>query len=160
MPNTTQDISNSGSNQLFVNTDTSKIFLGNNTSENESYINNSSYNPITILGGTVIGRITGTDIIVPWRNDVTDGSQYPIGLLAGDIVVDAGATRKAGIIVGGRIAAEKVVAYQLSNQSVDTTLQLQITLQHGAGTTRLKDALQSIGLHLIYSTEMTAFDNS
>ena len=49
--------------------------------------------------------------------------------------------------------------YQLSNQTIATTLQLQITSFHGAGTTRLKDALESMGLHLIYSTELTYPDN-
>jgi hypothetical protein len=155
-----QDIVNTGSNQLFANTDISQIFLGMQQSENESYVNNSSYDPISLPAGTVMGRITGTDITIPWRNDVTDGSQYPIGILMADLEIDAGDTVKAPICVRGRVAAEKVVANQLSNQSVSTTLQLQITSFRGSGTTRLKDALESIGIHLIYSTEMTAFDNS
>lgn len=154
---TSQTIANTGSNQLFINTDTSKIFLGMQESENESYINNSTYNPITLYAGTVIGRITNTNIVMPWRNDNVDGSQYPIGILMADLIIDLGDQVKAPLCVRGRIAAEKVIAYQLSNQSTATTLQLTIS---SLGGRRLKDILESIGLHLIYSTEMSAPDNS
>lgn len=152
-----QSIANSGQNQLFVNTDISKIFLGNQRSENESYTNNSTYSPIRLLAGTIMGRITGTDIVVPWRNDSVDGSQYPTGILMADLTVDIGAQLKAPLCTGGRIAAEKIIAYQLSNQSVATTLQLTIA---SLGGRRVKDILESIGFHLIYSTEMSAYDNS
>lgn len=157
MPDSSQETVSTQSNSLFSNTDLSKIFLGMQQTENESYVNNSTYDPIALKAGTIMGRISGTDIVIPWRNDVSDGSQYPIGILMADMDVDSGDTRKAPICNAGRVAAEKVIAYQLSNQSVATTLQLTIA---DLGGRRLKDVLQSIGINLIYSTEMTAYDNS
>lgn len=154
---TSQSTASSGTNHLFINTDTSKIFLGGQKSENESYVNNSTYDPITLYAGTVMGRISGTDIVIPWRNDVSDGSQYPIGILMSDLIIDQGDTVKAPICVSGDVAAEKVIAYQLSNQSTSTTLQLTIS---SLGGRRLKDILESIGIHLKYGTEMSAYDNS
>lgn len=155
-----QSISNEGQNQMFINTDTSKTFIQIKATERESYINNSSYNPIHLYPGTVMGRIQASGIIVPWRNDVTDGSQFPIGVLGGEMIIDSGDTVAALLITECRMAAEKVIAYQLSDQSISTTLQLAITSWHGAGTTKLKDALESIGIHLETTTQMSFPDNS
>ncbi len=154
------EITSNQSNALFVNTDTSKTFIVIKATERESYINNSTYNPITLYAGTVLGRIQASGIIVPWRNDVTDGSQFPIGVLGSDMQIDSGDTVAALLVTEARMAAEKVIAYQLSNQSVSTTLQLAITSWHGAGTTKLKDALESIGIHLETTTQMSFPDNS
>lgn len=153
-------IVNSQSNALFINTDTSKTFIQIKATERESYINNTTYNPITLYAGTVLGRIQASGVIVPWRNDVTDGSQFPIGVLGCDMQINAGATVAALLVTECRMAAEKVIAIQLSNQSVATTLQLAITSWHGAGTTKLKDALESIGCHLETTTQMSFPDNS
>lgn len=145
---------------LFIDTSTAKTFVVIKATERESYINNSTYNPITLYAGTVLGRIQASGVIVPWRNDVTDGSQFPIGVLGADMVIDSGDTVAALVITECRMAAEKVIAYQLSDQSVSTTLQLAVTSWHGTGTTRLKDILESIGIHLMYTTEMSFPDNS
>lgn len=154
------EIVNEGSNQLFVNTNTAKTFISIRATERESYVNNTTYDPITLLPGTVLGRVAATGYIVPWRNDVTDGSQFPIGVLGYGMQIDSGDTVKALLVTECRMAAEKVVAYQLSDQSVDTTLLLAITSWHGAGTTTLKDALEAIGCHLIFTNQMSFPDNS
>ncbi len=154
------EITSNQSNALFVNTDTSKTFIVIKATERESYINNSTYNPITLYAGTVLGRIQASGIIVPWRNDVTDGSQFPIGVLGSDMQIDSGDTVAALLVTECRMAAEKVIAYQLSNQSIATTLQLAITSWHGSGTTRLKDALESIGCHLETTTQLSFPDNA
>lgn len=154
------EITSNQSNALFVNTDTSKTFIVIKATERESYINNTTYNPITLYAGTVLGRVQASGIIVPWRNDVTDGSQYPIGILGADMQIEAGDTVAALMVTECRMAAEKVIAYQLSNQSISTTLQLAITSWHGSGTTRLKDALESIGIHLETTTQMSFPDNA
>jgi len=153
-------ITSDQSNALFINTDTSKTFIVIKATERESYINNSTYNPITLYAGTVLGRIQASGVIVPWRNDVTDGSQFPVGILGSDMQIDSGDTVAALLVTECRMAAEKVIAYQLSNQSISTTLQLAITSWHGAGTTRLKDALESIGCHLETTTQMSFPDNA
>lgn len=152
-----QEKVNEGSNQMFINSDLAKTFVHIQATERESYVNNSTYNPITLYMGTIMGRITGTDKLVPWRNDNVDGSQYPVGILGADVQVDSGDTIKALLVTKCRMAAEKVIAYQLSNQSVSTTLQLTIS---SLGGRRVKDILESIGIHLIYTTQMSFPDNS
>lgn len=145
---------------LFINTTTSKTFIQIKATERESYINNSSYNPITLYAGTVMGRIQASGVLIPWRNDVTDGSQMPVGILGADMLIDSGDTVASLLVTECRMAAEMVIAYQLSDQSTSTTLQLAVTSWHGAGTTRLKDILESIGIHLEYTTQMSFPDNS
>ena len=55
--------------------------------------------------------------------------------------------------------ARRIRNQAVSNQSIATTLQLAITSWHGAGTTILKDALESIGCHLENTTQMSFPDN-
>lgn len=153
-------IVNEGQNQLFVNTDTAKTFIHIKATERESYINNTTYSPIVLPPGTVMGRIQASGVLVPWRNDVTDGSQYPVGVLGHSVSILPGASVQSLLVTECRMAAEKVVANQLSNQSVATTLQLQITAFRGTGTTKLKDALESIGIHLETTNQMSYPDNS
>ncbi len=155
-----QTITSSQAAALFVNISTSQTFIVIKATERESYINNSSYSPIVLPAGTVIGRIQSSGVLVPWRNDVTDGSQFPVGILGADMTVASGATVAALLVTECRMAAEMVIANQLSDQSTSTTLQLAITSWHGAGTTRLKDALEAIGIHLEFTTQMSFPDNS
>lgn len=150
-----QTTSSSGVNQLFVNNDVSKIFLGNQQTEVDNYVNNSTYNPIVLFAGTVMGRVAGSDIICPWFSTAVDGSQVVQGILMMDITLAAGALVKVPLCVAGRVAAEKIIAAELSTQSVATTLQI---IQNGR---RLKDKIQgeTVGVKLIYSAELTQFDN-
>jgi len=146
-----QTTANSGSNQLFVNTDTSKIFLGNNQTENDSYINNSGYDPITLRAGTVLGRIGSSDILVPTQSTASDGSQNVLGVLMTDLVVDSGDTVTAPVCVSGRVAAEKLIFVKPGDN-----------LNTAVSNRRYKDKIQgeTVGIKLVYSTEMSHTDNA
>lgn len=99
---------NSQSNFLIGVTDVSKIFLGNNQTMTGAYVNNSSYDPITLLAGTVMGRVATTQVLVPCESTASDGSQFPVGILGQDLQIDAGDTVNALVFVSGRVAEEKV----------------------------------------------------
>lgn len=137
--------------QITTDYDLSKIFIWNNRYENDSYVNNSNYNPITLLVGTLMGRVTSTGYLVPWRAGAVDGSQRPIGVLAQDIVgLAGGSTQKASICVAGDIASDKIIFF------AGDTLE---TIDNGR---RVKDSIQSdsVGIKLVFnSTEMNAYDN-
>lgn len=128
-----------------------KIFIWDNRYENDSYVNNSNYNPITILVGMLMGRVTSTGYIVPWRAGAVDGSQFPIGVLAQDVIgLAGGASQKASLCVAGDIDASMIIFF------AGDTLE---TIDNGR---RVKDSIQanSVGIKLVFnSTEMTDFDN-
>lgn len=136
--------------QAIVNYDVSKIFVFGNRYENDQYINNSGYDPITLLAGTVMGRIASSGVLVPLKSDASDGSQYPIGVLAQDLIIDSGATVTAAICVSGDVAQDKVI-FVKPGDGLETTV----------SSRRLKDRLaaDTVGIKLVPSSEMTAFDN-
>lgn len=145
-----QSVVNEGTNQLFINTDTSKIFLGNNQTENDAYINNSSYDPITLKAGTVLGRIGSTGVLVPTQSTASDGSQNVLGVLMADLTVDSGDTVQAPVCVSGRVAADKLI-FVKPGDGLNTVV----------SNRRYKDKIQgeTVGIKLVYSTEMTHPDN-
>jgi len=136
--------------QLTTDYDLSKIFVWNNRYENDVYVNNSNYNPETILVGTVMGRVTNTGFLQPCSASATDGSQRPIGILANDVVsLAGGSSKKCTICVSGDIAAEKLIFF------------FGDTLDSIADGRRFRDRIgaDSVGLKLVFATEMTDFDN-
>lgn len=141
------------SNQLTVNTDTSKIFIWNNRYDATNYVNNSYYDPITLVAGTVMGRVAATQVLIPCEAGASDGSQYPIGILAHDLEVDSGDTVSATICVSGDVAEEKVVFFNsdATGMSLDTVVSDR--------SMRDRIAADTIGINLVAGTEMTAYDN-
>lgn len=144
-----QDLS-SGQNQRFVGTDVSKIFLGDNKTAKEEYVNNSSYNPITLPAGTPMGRIANTDILVPCVSTASDGSAECIGILMQDLTITAGDTVNALICKGGRVAAEKIDFFHPTD-----------SLNKQVNGVRYKDQIEkNTTIQLIWSEEMTGdYDN-
>lgn len=145
-----QESLNEGSNQRFVGTDVSQIFLGNNLTQNESYINNSGYDPISLPAGTLMGRIAGTDVLAPCVSTASDGSEQPVGVLMQNLDIDSGDTVKACICTGGRVAAEKIDFRHPTD-----------SLNKQVGSVRYKDLIaRNTTIQLIYSEEMTGdYDN-
>lgn len=134
--------------QAIINTDISKIFLWNNRYENALY-NNSAYGSVTLLAGTLMGRVAATGWIKPLASGAADGSQFPVGVLANDIIVDGGALETVSICVSGDVAEEKIIL-----QGTDT---MEVTIS----SRRLRDriAADTVGIKLVQATEMTGYDN-
>lgn len=136
--------------QLTVNTDTSKIFIGENRYEDNHYINNSGYTTKDLVAGTVMGRVGATGILVPWHSNASDGSQKVVGILAGDVSVAAGENVRATICVKGDVAKNKLV-FDLPGDALETTV----------SNVRVEDKIkaETVGINLVASTEMTDYDN-
>lgn len=137
--------------QITTDYDLSKIFIWNNRYENDSYVNNSNYNPLTIYAGTVMGRVSSTGVVVPSLASAVDGSQFPIGVLAQDVIaLGAGQTQRCSICVAGDIESSKLIF--LYGDTLETVVSGR----------RYRDRIQSdsVGIKLIFgTTEMTDYDN-
>lgn len=141
--NNVENTSNFQHNQY----DTSIVFLRDNFYSTEPF-NNETYLNVTLTKGTVMGRVTASNYIVPVNAGVSDGSELPIGILAEDVTVLASSSKNIPLCVKGEIAEEKV-----NFDDADDTLD---TVVDGV---RYKDRLTQIGLILIPGTELSDYDN-
>jgi hypothetical protein len=138
--------------QMTVNTDLSKIFLWNNRYDKAQYTNGTGA-AVTLLAGTVLGRITASGKLLPLKSAPAigeEGSEIPLGILAHDVTVANGATVDLSYCVAGDVAQEKII------------LQGADTLDTVISARRIRDRItgDTMGIKLVSGTEMTAFDNS
>lgn len=135
--------------QAIIHTNTSKIFVGRNRYEKANYTN-STYDPIELVVGTLMGRVSASGLIKPLASGASDGSQFPVGVLAETKTVDDGATEELYFCVEG-----DVVADQLIFNGSDT-------LETVVSSRRLRDRIgaDTVGIKLItQNTEMSEYDN-
>lgn len=137
-------------NQLFTNYDVSKIFIWQNEYIDAPY-NNSVYADVTLLAGTLMGRVTGTGYVKPLVSSATDGSQVPIGVLNENRVFPAGFLGNVSICINGKVVAEKIIL--AAGDTFDTTV------ASGGVSQRLRDRITYLGIILQDNTEMTNYDN-
>lgn len=136
-------------NSSFTNYDTSKLFIGNNKFPTNQYVNNSTYDPIVLKAGTLMGRVGSTGVLVPSQSDAADGSQNPVGVLAQDLSVEAGDTVTATICDGGDVVKNKVI-FVKPGDNMETII----------SNRRYKDLIQAeTHIKLVESTEQTGLDN-
>lgn len=142
-----QTIGINNGQQLTVNTDTSKIFLWDNRFDKGSYTN-STYDAVTISAGTVLGMTT-TGALVPFTSGASNGSQYIVGILNEDHVLEAGETKEVYFCVYGDVAEEMLI-FQGSDD-----------LETVVDGRRVKEKIgsETVGIKLIASTDLTKFDN-
>ena len=134
--------------QLTTNYDYSKIFIWNNRYESDNY-NNDGYDDVTLLAGTVMGMVSATGLIVPLKSGASDGSQYPVGVLAQDYTVVAGDTISLRYCIAGDVDQTSLVF-----DGTDTLA----TLVDGR---RLKQRIEgdTVGIILKSVSELSNFDN-
>jgi hypothetical protein len=134
--------------QAIIHTDLSKIFIGDNRYTDAVY-NNSSYVTVNLAAGTVMGRIATTGKVIPLVPTASDGSQFPVGVLAKDYSIDSGVNQTVSLCIAGDVAEEKIIiggGGQLNDIISSRRLRDRI-----AGDTH--------GIKLVTTTEMTATDN-
>ena len=139
----------STSNQLNSNYDFSKVFLGDNRYESATLLNASETDEIEFPAGTLLGRIGSSNKVVPLTSAASDGSQFPVGILANTITLAAEAEGTVSMCVSGDVATEKVI------------LQGSDTMATVISTRTIKDRIGSdtVGIKLVSSTDLTGFDN-
>lgn len=151
MSTTSSTVALNNGQQAIINTDTSKIFIGRNKYDKNNYLNNSGYNPLTLLQGTVMGRVASSGVLKPCSAQAADGSQFPIGILAADYTADAGETLSGVFIcVEGDVVEERCIFF------------LGDTMETVVSSRRMRDRIGSdtVGINLVpQGDEMTGYDN-
>lgn len=142
------NVSGLGGNQAINNVDVSKIFLRDNRYQEKNQINNSTYNPLNLVAGTAMARLTSSGNLVPLDTAAATGAQFFVGLLAQDMSLDSGETQLTTIVDFGDVAEDKVVFFY-ANQGLETVV----------ASRRMRDNIQAQGIKLVPAIEMTAYDN-
>lgn len=136
-------------NQAITNYDLAKIFVYNNRYETGS-INNSLYSPLTLLAGTVMGRVALSNNLMPWSSNAINGSQYPIGILAADCVIQDGDSLNVPICIAGDVVQDKIICFHAGDTL--TTVVSSKTLFDRIGS-------DSVGIKIVPNNENTYLDN-
>lgn len=134
--------------QAIINTNTAKIFVWNNRYISASYTN-STYDAVTIPAGTLMGRVHATGEVIPLASGASNGSQFPLGVLASDYTVDAGDTVTVSLCVEGDVVEAYVVLD--GSDTMDTVI--------SARTIRDRIGADTVGIKLVGETELTGYDN-
>lgn len=136
-------------NPQINNYDTSKIFVRDNEFQTATYTNPES-DDVTLLKGTVMGRISASNKILPLESNASDGSQFPIGILADDYVVDYTESATLTFCKAGDVVQSKII-FANGTDTVATVV---------SGRT-LGDRIQgdSLGINLVGGDQLTAQDN-
>lgn len=145
------ELVSSNANSAHARYDHSKIFLfGLRTDTGSFDWENTGYDN-DLVPGTVLGRVSATGKLVPFDSTASDGSQFPIGILYGDLgTVEAGDTLAAACTyaMAGDVASAKLVF-----QGTDT-------LNTVVSSRQVRDWLALLGFKLVTSVENTAYDNA
>jgi len=128
--------------------DTSKTFIRDNEFKSFDYTNGSGAD-LQLNGGALMGQIAATGKVVPLSSGATDGSQYPVGVLATDYLVANGATISARLCIAGSVVKSKVL---FDGTDTMATIIEDRTLENRIGS-------DTVGIILIESTENSEYDN-
>jgi hypothetical protein len=144
-----QTVTVNTANQLYINNDSSQVFIGNTFTRRSESVTNSTYDAITISVGTVMGRVTASNTMIPFKSTAVDGSQIPRGLMNSTVIIPAGEQVELPIVISGEVATNKLV-FERSGDSITTSV---------GSLGLVQDLLGAIGIKLVNSREMTEFDN-
>lgn len=134
--------------QAIITKDVSNIFVFNNRFETVVYTNPTGGN-VTLKAGQVMGKIASSNKVIPLIAAAVDGSQYPVGIVNKTITVAAGVTVNISICVAGDVVKDKLLFN--ASETLATVVELK-TIGDRIGS-------DTVGIKLVTSTEMTAFDN-
>lgn len=139
--------------QGIVNTTVDKVFIfGNKYGKGNLVYTADDYDDIQINVGTLLGRVHATGKLVPHDSSASDGSQYPVGILAEDVVVEAGndLDQEVSMCVAGEVNENAVLL--ADGDDFDTVI--------SAKTLRDRIGADTVGIILRATTENTEHDNS
>lgn len=135
-------------NPLITNFDTNKTFVWNPRTTTGTY-DNSTYDDVTLAKGTLMGRISASGLLVPLTSGASNGSQFPVGILLEDTVIEGSSEAELTIVVAGDVVEDKIV-FQGSD-----------TLNTVVSGRRLRDRIgaDTVGIKLVGGTDLTGTDN-
>lgn len=137
-----------GNNVLITDYDQSKTFLWNKRTAKGTIIN-ALYVAKLYKQGTLLGRVGSSKAIVALKSAAVDGSQYPLGILLEDTIIDSQDSLEVTFAVAGDVVESKVVLD--GTDTLDTLI--------GSRTIRDRIGADTVGIKLVQSTEQTRYDN-
>lgn len=135
-----------------IKSDTTKIFVWDNRYEDGTFdYTNSTYDDVTIPAGTLMGRISADQKLAQLASGASDGSQYPVGILAEDVVVEAGESisNTVSVCVAGDVDETKIVFD--GSDDLDTVV--------SGRSLRDRIGADTVGIKLVGGDQLTAYDN-
>ena len=96
-----------------------------------------------------MGRVSATQEIVPHDSTASDGSEYPVGVLAVEAVVEEGVTVELMFCNEGEVVESKVIL--ADGDTMSTVI--------SGRSIRDRIAADTVGIKLVGSDAMTATDN-
>ena len=131
-------------NFIKVTTDISKLALFGSEYDTADYTNGTG-SEVSLPAGKVLGVINSSGKVTPLTSAATNGSQYPIGILAHDVTVANGATVSLTYIIAGDVDVNKI---SLEGSDALTTV---------VDGRRIRERIQgdTKGIKLVSSTENT-----
>lgn len=145
----TNTVTYNNGRQVQVNTNLAKLFPFGSENRLSYQYTNSTYDPITLPAGTVMGVIAATGYVKPMTSAASDGSQYPIGILADDYTVEEGVTVNLSLMVKGQVRQDMLI------------LQGSDTLSTIVSGRRIFERIgsDSVGILIVQVKNCTTFDN-
>lgn len=135
-------------NMLTTNYDSTKLVLKDGNYENATYTN-STGGPITIEVGTLLGRVSATNKVLPLKSAAVDGSQYPVGISTQEITVADTESATIEFVIGGEVEGTLLV--------LDGTDTLATAISGKTLGDRIKS--DTLGILLVNSDELSGYDN-
>lgn len=123
-----------------------RLLIFNNNFESGTFTNADAYET-TLEIGTVVGRVSATGKIAVFDHSASDGSQYPIGVLASSYTVDGTDSAEVRIVTGGEINGNMLVFP--NGETVETAV----------SSRQVRDWLQLANIVLRYPDELSELDN-
>jgi hypothetical protein len=145
---TVTEILNNGQ-QAIYNFDTTKIFVRENRYQSGS-ITNGGLVDLVIPAGTLLGRVGASQLMKVLASGSTDGSQFPVGISAQDLTIAPAATAAITFCIGGDVVESKIILD--GSDTLATLIDDRSIRDRVAGDT--------LGIKLVPSDQLTAFDNS
>ena len=137
-------------NQVTVDYEYEVTFLYENRYLNNQAVLNNTGATITLVNGTVLGRIAATNKLVPLNPAGVDGSEFPVGIYkGGDLELAAAAEDVCTICIAGSVNENKLDF--IVTATLDTVIKLK--------TVRDRIAADTAGIVLVLSDELSNYDN-
>lgn len=125
-----------------------KAFIFNNEFESGSMLN-ATGGALTYAVGTLLGRVAASNKLVPLTSDAVDGSAFPVGILAEEVTIGAGASIDVQFCISGDVNSSVLV---LQGADALTTVVDLKTIGD-----RIKSDTQ--GIRLVAVSDSTFYDN-
>lgn len=136
------------SNPRITNFDTTKTFVWNPRTTTGTY-ENSTYDDVTLLQGTLMGRVASTGMLVPLTSGASNGSQFPVGILLADTVIEGSSEKQITIAVSGDVDESKIILE--GSDTLNTVI--------SGRTIRDRIGSDTVGIKLVGGDQLTGFDN-